>query len=153
LLTSRHCANFILHSAVLPASFAACSPVLRLVVTILLPLGCDVSSAKVSWWLRTLAGICICVCRLQFVCMCEIFGATKRTLLCCFLSLRVLFLFFVVFVQFSASAFCCCCGFNGGNGWFMCRSSSLQSPVHSLQSSVPESSDFSQCAMAKDNAV
>jgi len=49
--------------------------------------------------------------------------------------------------------FCCCCGFNGGNGWFMCRSSSLQSPVHSLQSSVPESSDFSQCAMAKDNAV
>jgi len=89
---------------VLPASFAACSPVLRLVVTILLPLGCDVSSAKVSWWLRTLAGICICVCRLQFVCMCEIFGATKRTLLCCFLSLRVLFLFFVFFLFNSLQA-------------------------------------------------
>lgn len=127
---------------------------------------CDVSSAKVSWWLHTLAVMCVCICVhmccLQFVCcLCEICGATKRTLLCCFLSLRLLFFFF--FLQFSASALCCCCGFNGGNGWFMCRSvfksPVFKSPVYSLQSTVfgRQSSLFtlqsSQCAMAKDNAV
>lgn len=106
---------------------------------------CDVSSAKVSWWLHTLAVMCVCICVhmccLQFVCcLCEICGATKRTLLCCFLSLRLLFFFFfynslqalsVVVAALMAVMVGLCAGRSSS-----LRSSSLRSTVYSLQSSV-----------------